>query len=199
MQPVKSAANHRTGAAAVRRYLWPQVRQLTTAAIRGCPIANGLRGCPTANGLRRCPIAHGSRDCPIANGPTGPASRDQSQSQGCRWLCRRLARLTLRTFRRARCPPPLDQQSRSFAFMIPQRKRRCPMDLLYASHQGEKSVRQVVVPGLPITRLRMIPGVQSHIRERAACVTIADTPVRIDDLTPMISTERPGVRRGGLR
>jgi hypothetical protein len=43
--------------------LRPQVWQITTAAIHGCPNANDRRS--------RSPIADGSgRDCPIANGPT---------------------------------------------------------------------------------------------------------------------------------
>ena len=42
-----------------------QLRKLTSAALRGCPIANGRLDCPIANGRRR--------GCPIASGPTGPA------------------------------------------------------------------------------------------------------------------------------
>jgi hypothetical protein len=50
----------------------------------------------------------------------------------------------------------------------PQKKKGGPS---YDGHQTEKSVGEVLVPGLAITRLRVIFRLQSHIRERASTVT----------------------------
>ena len=48
---------------------------------------------------------------------------------------------------------------------LPPQEKAVPSDLLYVGHQTEKSVGQVLVPGPPITRSRVIFRPLSRVRE----------------------------------
>jgi hypothetical protein len=65
-------------------------------------------------------------------------------------------------------PPQRSARYNRVDMIPPQKKKGGPS---YDGHQTEKSVGEVLVPGLAITRLRVIFRLQSHIRERASTVT----------------------------